>query len=268
MLCPLNEKLKKIAAPVYVEAIKKSDEIVTALIKRSEELVEKGYHAQVLVTEDYFPLFWQARDNTRNALEKKQRRELSKPKTNRANLRLKNLPKLPNASRRDFRRASFCVRSCRIIFCRRFAISAARRKSPISRKVGEVYRILNRPVTPIFHRQSFTIIQPKHKRTLEKYDLNFKDLFQRKRRNFARNRRKLSETRKWQKYLPKRKKKSILQLKSSGRKFSSRSNRRLREVSPNRRRKIIYHIGDIRNKFHRAQIRKRRNDQPPHRNRF
>ena len=41
---------------------------------------------------------------------------------------------------------------------------------------GEVYRILDRPVTPIFHRQSFTVIQPKHKRTLEKYDLNLKDL--------------------------------------------------------------------------------------------
>ena len=42
MLCPLNEKLKKIAAPVYVEAIKKSDEIVKALIKRSEDWSKKA----------------------------------------------------------------------------------------------------------------------------------------------------------------------------------------------------------------------------------
>ena len=35
MLCPLSEKLKKIASPIYVEAIKKSDEIVNALIERS-----------------------------------------------------------------------------------------------------------------------------------------------------------------------------------------------------------------------------------------
>ena len=42
---------------------------------------------------------------------------------------------------------------------------------------AEVYRILNRPVTPIFHRQSFTIVEPKHAKTLKKYDLQLKDLF-------------------------------------------------------------------------------------------
>ena len=136
MLCPLNEKLKKIAAPIYVEAIKKSDEIVKALIERSADLIGKGYPAQVLVTEDYLPLFWQAKDNTRNAL-KKSKEGTFKPKTNRANLRSNSLPKLLIVNRRDFRRASFCVRSFRIIFCRRFAISAARRKSLILLKAAK-----------------------------------------------------------------------------------------------------------------------------------
>ena len=42
---------------------------------------------------------------------------------------------------------------------------------------SEVYRIMDRPVTPILHRQSFTIIEAKHARTLEKYELEFTDLF-------------------------------------------------------------------------------------------
>ena len=70
VLCPLDVRLKKLATPIYVNAIKKSEEIVSALRERSEELESKGYHAQVLVTEDYFPLFWQAKDRTRHALKK------------------------------------------------------------------------------------------------------------------------------------------------------------------------------------------------------
>ena len=70
VLCPLDARLKKLATPVYVEAIRKSDEIVSALRKRSEELESDGYHAQVLVTEDYFPLFWQSKDRTSHALKK------------------------------------------------------------------------------------------------------------------------------------------------------------------------------------------------------
>ena len=53
-----------------LNAIKKSDEIVSALRKRSEELVSEGFHAQVLINEDYFPLFYQAKDRTRHALKK------------------------------------------------------------------------------------------------------------------------------------------------------------------------------------------------------
>jgi uncharacterized protein YllA (UPF0747 family) len=69
-LCPLDERLKKLAAPIYVEAIKKSEEIVSALRARATSSKPNGYHAQVLVGEDYFPLFWQAKDHTRNALKR------------------------------------------------------------------------------------------------------------------------------------------------------------------------------------------------------
>ena len=41
-----------------------------------------------------------------------------------------------------------------------------------------VYEALGRPVTPVLHRQSFTIIESRHRRTLDDLDLAFTDLFE------------------------------------------------------------------------------------------
>jgi uncharacterized protein YllA (UPF0747 family) len=41
----------------------------------------------------------------------------------------------------------------------------------------EAYKVLGRPVTPILHRQSFTVIEAKHRRTLNKFDLGLADMF-------------------------------------------------------------------------------------------
>ncbi|HVV47279.1 MAG TPA: bacillithiol biosynthesis cysteine-adding enzyme BshC [Bryobacteraceae bacterium] len=46
---PLEPLLRKIAAPLLSEAVERMPELVEALIARSKELVERGYHAQVLV---------------------------------------------------------------------------------------------------------------------------------------------------------------------------------------------------------------------------
>src|SRR5262249_8219652 len=57
LLDPLDEGLKQIAAPIYVAAIEKSEEIARALTLRSAELVDAGYHAQVHVSDDMVPVF-------------------------------------------------------------------------------------------------------------------------------------------------------------------------------------------------------------------
>src|SRR5262245_27131168 len=54
---PLDEELKQVAAPLYAEAIHKSSEIATALVVRSRDLEEAGYHAQIKVSDDMVPLF-------------------------------------------------------------------------------------------------------------------------------------------------------------------------------------------------------------------
>ena len=96
---------------------------------------------------------------------------------NRANLRSKNSPKLPKREPQRFSPSVVLRSVVQDYLLPTVCYFGGAAEIAYFAQSGEVYRILDRPVTPIFHRQSFTFIHPKHKRTLEKYDLNLKDLF-------------------------------------------------------------------------------------------
>jgi bacillithiol synthase len=49
LIDPMERALREIAAPLMREAVERMPELLDALIVRSKELVERGYHAQVLV---------------------------------------------------------------------------------------------------------------------------------------------------------------------------------------------------------------------------
>jgi uncharacterized protein YllA (UPF0747 family) len=117
-----------------------------------------------------------------------------------------------------------------------------------------IYEVLQRPVTPILHRQSFTVIEPKHQRTLKSYDLQFKDLFggiedvlpqiverflnKQTAKTFAEAEEIINT--------------QLNRLDQDLQQFDST----LAENLANRRRKILYHIGALRTKFHYAQLLK------------
>lgn len=252
-LCPLDKRLKQLAAPVYVEAIKKSGEIVEALRRRSDELVADGYHAQVLIGEDYFPLFFHADDHTRHAL-KKTAAGTFKTKGIEGEFSLEELTRLatnephrfsPSVVLRSVVQDYLLPTACYFGGAAEIAYFA---------QSGEVYRILNRPQTPIFHRQSFTVVESRHRRTLAKYELELKDLFQ-----GAEN--LLPEI--VERFLNQD---TALIFAEAEEKINIQLNRldqNLSQVDPTladnlakRRRKIIYHIGAMRHKFHLAQMRK------------
>lgn len=46
---PMDRAIREIAAPLMKQAVQRMPELIDALIVRSKELVERGYHAQVLV---------------------------------------------------------------------------------------------------------------------------------------------------------------------------------------------------------------------------
>ncbi|HLA96022.1 MAG TPA: bacillithiol biosynthesis cysteine-adding enzyme BshC [Pyrinomonadaceae bacterium] len=253
VLCPLNNALKQLAAPMYVEAIKKSAEIVTALQERSAKLVEDGYTAQVLIGDDYFPLFWQARDDTRNAL-KKSKEGTFKTKDGTREFTLHELAEI--AAHEPYRFSpSVVLRSVvQDYILPTVCYFGGGAEISYFAQSGEVYRILGRPVTPIIHRQSFSFIETKHAKTLSRYDLEFADLFAG-----------------IEALLPGIVEKHLNQ--DAATLFADVEERinielhrldeglsaidtSLVENLAKRRRKILYHIAALRNKFHHVQLRK------------
>ena len=253
VLCPLDVRLKKLATPVYVEAIKKSEEIVSALIKRSGELKNAGYHAQVLVTDDYFPLFWQAKDKTRHAL-KKSANGTFKTKDSHREFTLAQLAEIAAVEPERFSPSVVLRSVVQDYLLPTICYFGGAAEIAYFAQSAEVYRLLERPVTPIFHRQSFTIVEPKHAKTMRKYDLELKDLFGGTEDLLPRI---------VEQYLNPAMAQIFAEVDTNINKELNRLDRNLSPLEPtlgeslaNRRRKILYHIANLRNKFHHAQMRK------------
>jgi bacillithiol biosynthesis cysteine-adding enzyme BshC len=176
MFDPIDARAKKIAAPLVEKAIAKADEIVGAIQRRSTELVENGYHAQVLVEENYFPFFWIDDDGKRQSIkrsgENKYRIAGSKDEISIEALKASavNEPERfsPGVMLRPVVQDYLFPTICYFGGGAEIAYFAQN---------SQAYRILERPITPIFHRQSFTVLEPKHARTMEKYGIKFEDVF-------------------------------------------------------------------------------------------
>jgi len=253
LLCPLDARLKKLAAPVYIEAVKKSDEIVSALIKRSDELKENGYHAQVLITPDYFPLFWQSKNKTRHAI-KKTAAGTYKIKDSEREFSLAELTEIAAVEPQRFSPSVVLRSVVQDYLLPTVCYFGGAAEIAYFAQSAEVYRILERPATTIFHRQSFTIVEPKHAKTLEKYDLQLKDLFAGVQNVLPRIVEKHLNPEMGRVFADVEEKINI-ELNRLDRSLSV-FEPTLAENLANRRRKIIYHVGNLRNKFHHAQMRK------------
>ena len=173
---PINAAIKRLASPIFEAAVRQSDEIVTALTTRSGELVERGFHSQVTIESDYFPLFWIDDAGGRHALRnigdgkyrvKGEKKEFaageletlarSQPESVSSGVMLRPVVQ-------DFLFPTVCY----------FGGGA---EVAYFAQNSEVYRILERPVTPVFHRQSFTVTEAVDRRIMEKIGISFPGLF-------------------------------------------------------------------------------------------
>lgn len=253
LLCPLDERLKRIAQPVYIDAIERSDQIVAALRARSEQLVDRGYHAQVLIDEDYFPLFWQAKNRRRHALKKTKdgtfkARDLEREFTR---------DELAAIARSEPHRFSPSVVLRSVVqdyLLPTVCYYGGAAEIAYFAQSGEVYRILGRPVTTILHRQSFTFVESKHGKTMSRFDLSIPDLFEGAEILVP----KIVEN-----YLNADTARLFAEVEEKINIELNRLDQNLVTVEPTladglakRRRKIIYHIGNLRRKFYRAQYQK------------
>jgi bacillithiol synthase len=250
---PLDERIKKLATPIYETAIKRSKDIMDTLRRRSDELAADGFQAQVLVEENYFPLFWTDEAGRRVSVKRsgdgKYRITGSRIEFNDEEL-LDAVRKQPSRFSpgvmlrpvvQDFLFPTICY------------IGGGAEIAYFAQN-SEVYRIVERPVTPIFHRESVTIVEPKHARTLEKYGLKFEDVF----RGFDALLPEIIE-----RVIDPETPRIFADVEERINTELNRLDRHLSPIDPTlaeslakRRRKIIYHIGALRTKFERARIEK------------
>lgn len=174
---PLDSEIKKLAAPLYAEAARHAQEIAGAIANRSRELEAAGYHAQVTPSEDSFPLFLHDESGARRALTRNPDGKygakgdgqgysaeeladwaLREPATFSPNVTLRSV-----VQDYLFPTIAYYGGSAEIAY---FA------------QTSEVYRILNRPATPILPRASLTFVEKHTWRSLERYGIRLEDFFE------------------------------------------------------------------------------------------
>src|SRR5689334_7216194 len=174
LMDPLDEELKQVAAPLYARAIERAPEIGRALVERSRELEQAGYHAQVHVAEDAVPLFIMD-DGRRVAMTQHDGRFYVK------------------GSDRSFDKAELAELAVRCPNC--FSPNVTLRPVvqdfllPTAAYIGgpaevayfaqirAVYETLERPDPCVLPRASLTIIEHRHRKTLKKLKLQLPDFF-------------------------------------------------------------------------------------------
>lgn len=176
LLDPMDAGLKRLAAPLYAEAALRAPEIASAIEKRSRELEAAGYHAQVVASEDSFPLFLHTEAGARHPV----------VRTGDGRYKARTMPEefttreLAELIAREPERFSPNVTLRAVVqdyLLPTVAYMGGAAEIAYFAQTGEVYRVLERPVTPILPRASLTIVERRTGRTLERYGLSLSDLF-------------------------------------------------------------------------------------------
>jgi bacillithiol synthase len=176
LLDPMNAEMKRLASPMYVRAAESANAIVAALTARGRELTAAGYHNQVLVGDDYFPLFWHTEKGIRSSL-----RRIGdgryRSKEDKREFATGELVELASRQPERFSPGVMLRGVVQDHLLPTVCYFGGGAEVAYFAQSGEVYRVLRRPVTPVFHRQSFTVVEPRFARTLDEYSLELTDLF-------------------------------------------------------------------------------------------
>ena len=251
LLDPLDPQLKKAAAPLYAQAARRAHEIAIAIVNRSRELEEAGYHAQVAPSENSFPLFWHDGNGARHAL----------TRTDNGKYQAKDGSEEHSAE--DF--AEWALREpdrfspnvtlravVQDFLLPTVAYYGGAAEIAYFAQTAEVYRILDRPVTPILHRASMTLVERHTWRSLERYGIRLNDFFAGLDHVLARV---------VKEYLGKETSEAFDHTTRSFNRELDDLQEQLRRVDPTLaealdkgRRKINYQIDGLRTRFNRAQV--------------
>ena len=176
LLDPLHPRLKQLAAPLYARAASRAHEIAAAIDARSKRLIESGYHAQVTATENSFPLFLHDDSGARHAL-------LRGPdgkyvtKQNGTSYTAEELAAMAQSQPERFSPNVTLRAVVQDFLLPTIAYYGGAAEIAYFAQTTEVYRLLDRPITPILPRSSLTMVERHTSRVLERYGLRLEDLF-------------------------------------------------------------------------------------------
>jgi bacillithiol biosynthesis cysteine-adding enzyme BshC len=177
LLDPLDPELKQLAAPLYSQAARQAPEIGAALEQRSSELERDGYHAQVLASANTFPLFLHDENGARHAMV---RVENGKYKTKALDEEY-TADELAMMAQETPERFSPNVTLRAVVqdyLLPTIAYYGGAAEIAYFAQTAEVYRVLERPATPILPRSGLTMVERHTGRVLEKYGLRLADFFE------------------------------------------------------------------------------------------
>src|SRR5205814_7134527 len=182
LLDPLDAELKKLAAPVYSQAAQLAPAIAKAIVDRSRELVEAGYHAQVTPSEDSFPLFLHDETGARHALTRTANGNYRRKPDREGGRSSKeySTDELADLAQQQPDRFSPNVTLRAVVqdyLLPTIAYYGGAAEIAYFAQTAEVYRVLERPATPILPRSSLTMIERHTGRVLEKFGLTLADFF-------------------------------------------------------------------------------------------
>jgi bacillithiol biosynthesis cysteine-adding enzyme BshC len=176
-LDPLDSELKKLAAPVYSGAAERAAEIGNALEQRSRELETSGYHAQVLATANSFPLFIHDETGARHSLARGDNGKY-RTKDHHTEYTAAELAALARETPERFSPNVTLRAVVQDYLLPTIAYYGGAAEIAYFAQTAEVYRLLDRPATPILPRSSLTMIERHTGRVLERYGLTLADFFE------------------------------------------------------------------------------------------
>jgi len=176
LLDPLDQRFKALAAPLYSRAALHAHEIATAIEVRSRRLVEAGYHAQVTPSENSFPLFIHDAVGARHALTRSDDGKYTTKDADKS-YTVEELASLALAHPEQFSPNVTLRAVVQDYLLPTIAYYGGAAEIAYFAQTAEVYRLLERPTTPILPRSSLTMIERHTGRVLERYGLTLADLF-------------------------------------------------------------------------------------------
>ena len=175
-LDPLDAQLKRLAAPLYAVAARRAPEIATAVESRSRELESAGYHAQVMASASSFPLFLHDGEGNRHAVVRVDNGKY-KAKATEKEYSAEELASLVLEAPERFSPNVTLRAVVQDYLLPTIAYYGGAAEIAYFAQTAEVYRILERPITPILPRSSLTMIERHTSRVLERYGLGLADFF-------------------------------------------------------------------------------------------